>query len=520
MKRIYERIVVSDVPPTSGDMWIDTSGNVPILKTGSGFEWKSPISPSDDGGSDDDDTDYGKYFTIEATQDGTKVYFRQSSYAVTAGKPALKVQVSTDDGVTWTEKTASAADGGVPGTIMAELDKDEKILVKGNNSAYGYYNESEQTCFENCNFWADKNCYVYGNIMSLTDEDDYSVADAVSDYAFAFFFSDYECDLDWSWVLSKEGEKLLLPATTLADSCYSDMFVGCTGLTSAPELPATTLAEYCYYNMFRGCTNLSQATQLPATTLAIYCYCCMFSYCTSLTTVPELPATTLAEGCYESMFSGCSSLTTAPDLPATTMQDYCYSTMFSECASLIAAPTLPATTLASNCYGSMFRDCTSIIVPPELPATTLVEYCYNTMFSGCTSLATAPVLPATTMQNSCYSAMFIGCTSLTVAPELPATTLVQSCYGSMFSGCTSLTVAPELPATTLVSNCYFAMFSGCTNLSYIKAMFTTTPGNSYTKDWAKNVNGTGTFVKNSAATWNVTGDNGVPAGWTVETASE
>jgi len=28
---------------------------------------------------------------------------------------------------------------------------------------------------------------------------------------------------------------------------------------------------------------------------------------------------------------------------------------------------------------------------------------------------------------------------------------------------------------------------------------------------------TGTFVKNSSATWNVTGVNGVPSGWTIET---
>ena len=30
---------------------------------------------------------------------------------------------------------------------------------------------------------------------------------------------------------------------------------------------------------------------------------------------------------------------------------------------------------------------------------------------------------------------------------------------------------------------------------------------------------TGTFVKNSAATWNVTGVNGIPSGWTITTAS-
>jgi hypothetical protein len=63
------------------------------------------------------------------------------------------------------------------------------------------------------------------------------------------------------------------------------------------------------------------------------------------------------------------------------------------------------------------------------------------------------------------------------------------------------------------------MFNGCTKLNYIKAMFTTTPSNTYTQNWVSGVAATGTFVKNSAATWNVTGVNGVPSRWTVQTAS-
>ena len=35
------------------------------------------------------------------------------------------------------------------------------------------------------------------------------------------------------------------------------MFNGCTNLTTAPELPATTLVQNCYNNMFYGCTNLN-----------------------------------------------------------------------------------------------------------------------------------------------------------------------------------------------------------------------------------------------------------------------
>ena len=142
------------------------------------------------------------------------------------------------------------------------------------------------------------------------------------------------------------------------------------------------------------------------------------------------------------------------------------------------------------------------------------------MKNNCTSLITAPsVLPATTLAECCYTSMFYNCTSLTTAPELPSTTLESYCYNNMFYGCTSLTTAPELPATTLANYCYSSMFNGCTNLNYIKAMFTTEPSTTYTYNWVQGVSATGTFVKNSAASWTTTGVNGVPSGWTVQKAT-
>ncbi len=219
------------------------------------------------------------------------------------------------------------------------------------------------------------------------------------------------------------------------------------------------------------------------------------------------------------LFYSCAKLTSVPSdfLPYTGLTNQCYLNMFSGCTSLTTAPELPATTLTSECYKFMFRFCSSLTAAPELPATTLASSCYSSMFSGCTSLTTAPELPATTLASRCYNGMFRFCSSLTAAPELPATTLVYDCYGYMFESCTSLTAAPELPATTLASNCYNNMFYGCSNLSYIKAAFTTTPSYSYTSSWVSGVKSTGTFVKNSAASWDVTGTYGVPSGWTVET---
>lgn len=207
-------------------------------------------------------------------------------------------------------------------------------------------------------------------------------------------------------------------------------------------------------------------------------------------------------------------------LPAKTLSKECYFGMFMNCYRLVTTPKLPATTLTESCYQHMFNNCESLVNAPELPATTLASQCYNGMFDGCTSLTTAPELPATTLADYCYFGMFSGCTSLVNAQSiLPATTLADYCYEGMFISCTSLTTAPELPAISLSQHCYWFMFQNCHNLNYIKAMFTTTPSTTYTDSWVSGVAATGTFVKNSAAEWNVSGIHGIPEGWRIETAS-
>ena len=276
--------------------------------------------------------------------------------------------------------------------------------------------------------------------------------------------------------------------------------------------------DYAFYYLFYNCVNIVSVGEnfLPATTLASSCYSNMFKGCTKLTTAPALPATTLANNCYSYMFNVCNSLTTPPSLPATTLESGCYTGMFGNCTSLTTAPVLPATTLADSCYYYMFGNCTSLTTSPELPATTLVYQCYGSMFNGCTSLTTAPELPATTLANICYGYMFYGCTSLTIAPALPATTLVYQCYNNMFQNCTSLITAPLLPATTLANYCYHSMFKGCSKLNYIKMLATDISAANCLYNWVYNVASTGTFVKNPSMTSLPTGTSGIPSGWTVE----
>jgi hypothetical protein len=60
------------------------------------------------------------------------------------------------------------------------------------------------------------------------------------------------------------------------------------------------------------------------------------------------------------------------------------------------------------------------------------------------------------------------------------------------------------------------MFSGCTSLNYIKMLATDISASNCLTYWVYGISSTGTFVKNKNATWNVTGDNGVPNGWTIQ----
>ena len=148
------------------------------------------------------------------------------------------------------------------------------------------------------------------------------------------FYGTKVTDNDLERLLPKnDNGKYYLPATTLADNCYSYMFYDCTSLTTAPELPATTLKFRCYASMFAGCTSLTTAPALPATTLENMCYNTMFQGCTSLTTAPELPATTLKPMCYSNMFSNCTSLNYIKCLATDISAFYCTSSWVINVAS-------------------------------------------------------------------------------------------------------------------------------------------------------------------------------------------
>lgn len=372
--------------------------------------------------------------TFEAKEAGAVVKFNLIS-GVTG-----KVEYSTD-GSSWSTY--------VPEQEITLTNVGDKVMFRGDNATYANLSNSST-------FSCSKDCYIYGNIMSLIQSNGYATLTSLTErYTFQKLFEGN------THIVNHTNKPLVLPATTLAVECYREMFSGCTGLTTAPELPATTLVNQCYISMFEGCTGLTSAPELEATTLTINCYNKMFKGCTGLKTAPDLDAENLAEACYFAMFDGCTSLTKAP----------------------------------------------------ELNAENLAEKCYCGMFNGCTSLTTAPELNAENLKNNCYAYMFSGCTNLQTAPDLPTTTLTKNCYHGMFSGCTKLTKAPDLLAPRLTEGCYSLMFSGCTLLNSVKCMATDNSATNCTTDWLNNVAETGTLTVATAGIWETNSVSGVPTGW-------
>ena len=265
-----------------------------------------------------------EYFHFISLKDGSQI------------KANSKFQYSLDGGNTWT-----AGDNA-----MKTLNSGATIHFKGINSTalganpFGFTSGSTGAV------------EVRGNIMSLAYGDAFKQNTVIP--ANNFFEGLFHIDslLGSRTRVLRKADKLVLPATSLTNSCYANMFNHCASLTTAPELPATALASSCYNSMFAYCNSLTSAPALPVTTLANGCYSYMFAACKTLTSAPELPATTLESNCYSSMFNDCTLLTSAPELPATTLKTGCYSNMFRNCSSLNYIKAMFTTTPSTSYTGS------------------------------------------------------------------------------------------------------------------------------------------------------------------------
>lgn len=272
---------------------------------------------------------------------------------------------------------------GNPGDVYYSLDLgitttiapfDTPITVPAGGKISFYRNLDHDLDEDYFTINCDKDCYAYGNVMSLISKEGFGKANKLFEYALYNLFKDN------THIKNHNSIDLVLPATELSYWCYGSMFEGCKGLKKTPKLPATKMAKYCYYKMFSECTGLEVISSISATELADSCCQEMFAGCTGLKTVPKdlLPATKMNEGhCYRKMFAGCTSLINAPNLPATELAELCYAFMFQNCTSLETAPVLPAESLKNACYYDMFAGCSS------LQSITCLAITYESTLFGC-----------------------------------------------------------------------------------------------------------------------------------------
>ena len=118
-----------------------------------------------------------------------------------------------------------------------QLLKGEWVNFRGTNATAGTGSS------EYMNIKCNGNCYVYGNVMSLLDKDNFATMTTLPyDYTFQNLFKDN------IYITNAEDKELVLPATVLTQNCYFQMFSGCTNLNYIKCLATDISASNCTYN--------------------------------------------------------------------------------------------------------------------------------------------------------------------------------------------------------------------------------------------------------------------------------
>ena len=158
--------------------------------------------------------------TLKAVEDGTKVSFTNYSSSY--------VNYTTSDG-----QSGIVNNGGLKKTVT--LNKGVRIwfVGSGSNVAFGK-GENNSSLIS-----MDKDCQVYGNVMSLLGENFAEVTTLPGGKTFSYLFKGQ------SHMLNHPEEGLLLPATTLTEECYRGMFQGCSSLSRVVVNATDISAQYC-----------------------------------------------------------------------------------------------------------------------------------------------------------------------------------------------------------------------------------------------------------------------------------
>ena len=151
------------------------------------------------------------------------------------------------------KNTAGAFDIEVKKGDVVQLYSLNSALGGGSSSAARALTRAVDDGAKYINIRPSMKTEIFGNVMSLLKgKDNLEGANAIeANNAFYGLFSGAEN------LVNNDERLLVLPATTLTEGCYDNMFSGCKGIEKAPELPAPKLEKNCYQEMFAGCSKLN-----------------------------------------------------------------------------------------------------------------------------------------------------------------------------------------------------------------------------------------------------------------------
>ena len=346
--------------------------------------------------------DYSQdYFTITNTSNGNNTIGIRTE----SNNPihSMTVDVSTDNGSSWTSKTTTLSGNNFVVTL-ATLAPGSSLLIRHTGTWYpGAFTYIESTA----------SIEASGNVDSLVYGDNFlaNSSTALPNNAYMSLF-DKNTHI-------QSARNLVIQHTNLPNKCMESMFQGCTSLTTAPDLSSiTSVGYYSMRNMFRECTSLTTAPDLSnINSVGDYGMWNMFRECTSLTTMPDLSnVVSVGSRGMEGMFYQCDRLVNVSDFDSLIrVGDYGFQNAFGSCKSLETAPNFNSVaTVGVHAFDQLFTWDGNLKSDAGFNSLEKVsDYTFYRAYCDCTSLKTgSDIRRITAAGRVAFAGMYQGCSSL------------------------------------------------------------------------------------------------------------
>jgi hypothetical protein len=332
------------------------------------------------------------YLYVERVWDGTLEFYNGTTWvAITANDPEYDGKRIPAVRYPWGYSVYVRGKNNT--TITAGGTEQWKFLKEPT----GHDNDDLLDKYPNANLYPDYTGEVScgGNLKYLLDyEIDSRPANSkpiqLQDGCFAWMFYNYsyeERPLPYKLVSAPELPSI--KEATVSNYCYQGMFCKCNSLTAPPVLPDSALATGCYQSMFEdsGVRYTPTFHSAGDETLGDSCYSNMFKGCTNLIYADSLYASKVGQESYLAMFAGCTNLVSPPSIYAVVLGNMACAWMFSGCSNLERASAFRNNVWMSwrACY-TMYENCIALTDIPEIKANGICAESCAWMFAGCKSI--------------------------------------------------------------------------------------------------------------------------------------